>query len=135
VRSMLMLLIACQQTQVLPTPVRGVSLQGSECPILTDMSDIGAQIRAARQAQRMTIQELAKRAGVDQRTVGRIELGESPRPSKAGLLQKVLKIGPYAPPPPERDALSDPPLSEATFAQLLQALESRHEDALRAAER
>lgn len=95
------------------------------------VSEIGDQIREARRARGMSMVELAEAAGVDLSTVGRIERGKSPNASKAGMLQRVLDIGPYAPaaPAPRGD---DPPLSQATFAELQAELAARYGQALRA---
>jgi transcriptional regulator with XRE-family HTH domain len=85
------------------------------------MTDIGTQIREAREDLGWTQKELGRRAGVDPRTVRRIESGESRYPAKAGLLQQALRIGPYAPP-----ATAGVLLRDATFAELMHALATRH---------
>lgn len=101
------------------------------------MSDIGAQIREAREALGMSQAELGRIAGVDPRTVRRIESGESRYPAKAGLLQKVLHIGPYAPPASRAGAETDEDvlLREATFPELVQQMLTRYGQDIRATER
>ncbi|HJR04588.1 MAG TPA: helix-turn-helix transcriptional regulator [Methylomirabilota bacterium] len=97
------------------------------------MTEIGQAIREARQAKHMTIKELAERAGVDERTVGRIERGEVRNPSKAGQLQRVLGIGIYASgrDQPAGGDSRDPLLSEATMSELLAAVANRYGDVVR----
>lgn len=97
------------------------------------MSDIGDAIRAAREARRWSQGELAKRAEVDIKTVGRIERGEVKNPSKAGQLQRALQIGIYAP-PAEQLRPHDPPLSEATVPELAAALVTKWAQDVRAAD-
>jgi len=82
----------------------------------------------------MSQAELARVAGVDPRTVRRIESGESVYPAKAGLLQKALRIGPYAPASTKAadDAQDAVLLRDATFPELLQAIALRYGDAVRA---
>lgn len=98
------------------------------------MTDVGTAIREARQQQRMTIKRLAELAGVDERTVGRIERGEVTNPSKAGQIARVLRIGIYS---PGDDLVSDdsrdPRLSEATFTELMAAAMAVHSREVRAA--
>lgn len=94
------------------------------------MSDIGTQIREARTALGMSQAELARLSGVDPRTVRRIESGESEYPAKAGLLQKTLRIGPYAP-PPRASNIDEVLLREATVPELLQAIAARYGEAVR----
>lgn len=112
--------------------MRAVLEERAQMPLpFAGMTDIGQAIRDARQAQRMTIKELADQAGVDERTVGRIERGEVKNPSKAGQLQRVLGIGIYARDQVAGDTSRDPRLSEATFPELLQALAARYGNVVR----
>lgn len=98
------------------------------------MSATGDEIRLARQARGLSQAELAAQADVGQRTVGRLERGESEEPRKLGAVQKVLQIGPYAIKPGQRESHdNDPPLSQATFSELMQALAARYGDAVRSA--
>lgn len=93
------------------------------------MTDIGQAIREARRDRGLTIKRLAELAGVDERTVGRIENGEVKNPSKAGQLQKILGIGIYARTRGDADPSgdsSDPRLSEATFSELMAAAMAAH---------
>jgi transcriptional regulator with XRE-family HTH domain len=96
------------------------------------MSAVGDEIRSARQALGMSQAELALAAGVGQRTLGRLERGESEEPRKLGAVQRFLRIGPHAPKPGNPDADPSPPLSQATFAELVQELTKRHGDVVRA---
>ncbi len=95
------------------------------------MSATGDEIRKARQARGLSQAELAAEAKVGQRTVGRLERGESEEPRKLGAVQRVLGIGPYK---PENGVANenDPPLSRATFPELLQAIAARYGEAVRA---
>lgn len=103
------------------------------------MSAEGSQIREARRARGMTQKALSAATGVGLRSITRIETGESAaegkddgdRPSVIRL-QRYLQIGPFAP-RAAADKPNDPPLSEATFVELVAALVARHSQDVRAA--
>lgn len=101
---------------------------GMDRPILAlqyvPMSAIGDEIRRERRARGMSQEELAKATGTGQRTIGRLERGEAgAEPRTLERIQSYLRVGPYK---PERGASDDPPLSQATFAELVAALVHRH---------
>lgn len=95
------------------------------------MSAESDEIRRERKAQGYTQRSLAKASGVGLRSITRIETGEAERDGKDKdadtrslvMLQKFLRVGPYK---PETGQSNDPPLSQASFSELLHALSSKH---------
>ena len=88
--------------------------------VTTPLPLTGDQIRRAREALRMTQQELADELGVGLRTIGRWERGESAPRSAMGALTRALQL----PTPgdttahPDRDD-AGPRLHEASHVELL----------------
>lgn len=84
----------------------------------------GEQIRRAREAQRLTQQQLAAELGVGLRTIGRWERDEAVPRSAIGALIRVLRLD--EPSEPDR-ADDNPPLRDASHAELLAELARRIE--------
>jgi transcriptional regulator with XRE-family HTH domain len=103
------------------------------------MSAEGDEIRRERRSRGMTQKQLAAATGVGLRTITRIETGEVERGREGEdadsrsliVLQRYLRVGPYT---PETGRSDDPPLSKASFAELVQALVARHGEDMRNAE-
>lgn len=91
------------------------------------MSAESDEVRRERKAQGYTQRTLAKASGVGLRSITRIETGEAERDGKDKdldtrslvMLQRFLRCGPYKPPSGQSE---DPPLSQATPAELLRAV-------------
>lgn len=87
------------------------------------------EIRRERRSRGMTQKQLAAATGVGLRTITRGETGEAERDGKDAdsasliVLQRYLHCGPYT---PETGRSDDPPLSKASFSELVQALVSKH---------
>lgn len=98
------------------------------------MSAEGEEIRHARRVRKMTQKQLAAASGVGLRTITRIETGEAEGDGKEAetaslvVLQKFLRVGPYT---PETGQSDDPPLSKASFTELVQAIVTRHGNDMR----
>lgn len=98
------------------------------------MSAEGDEIRHARRVRKLTQKQLAAASGVGLRTITRIETGEAERDGKEAetaslvVLQKFLRVGPFT---PETGQSDDPPLSKASFPELVQAIVTRHGNDMR----
>ena len=90
------------------------------------MNAEGEEIRQERMSRKMSQKDLAQATGVGLRTITRIETSSASKDADSRsirVLQRYFRIGPFK---PEYGASDDPPLSQATFAELLDALRSRY---------
>ena len=94
--------------------------------VTTPLPLTGDQIRRAREALRMTQQDLADQLGVGLRTIGRWERGESAPRSAMGALTRILQLPTpdTATEDPDRD-VAGPRLREASHVELLAELARR----------
>lgn len=92
----------------------------------TPVGSRGEEVKLARQALGMSQAALAAATGVDPTTVRRIERGLGKgEPSKLGVLQSFLKIGPYA--DRQDDPQGGPTLTGATPEEFMRELARRLE--------
>jgi transcriptional regulator with XRE-family HTH domain len=79
----------------------------------------GWRLREARQSTKLTLRELARRSGVDQRTISDIELGRNQNPSYEKVVRLARALAMTADelwPVPFEDGQPDPSLSHSAAA-------------------
>lgn len=87
------------------------------CRLMT--ASRGQTIRTARQARRLSQDQLAELAQVSSRSIRRVEHDEIQDPAILGALERVLRIGSYA------EVATGPTITEASTQELLHEVQRR----------